>query len=154
MSVEIERKFLLAGNTWRDLAPGKEYRQGYVRDGQGCTVRVRSTCDQGYLTIKGSGNGISRLEYEYEIPVEEADAMLDQLCRKPIIEKTRYTIPYAGFIWEVDEFHGENQGLIVAEIELEFEEQPFEKPEWVGEEVTGDVRYFNACLAKHPFSQW
>jgi len=154
MSIEIERKFLLAGNQWRGLATGKEYRQGYLSDGKGCTVRVRTVGSKGYLTIKGPGNGISRPEYEYEIPVAEAGAMLDQLCHKPVIEKTRYKIPYAGFVWEVDEFHGENQGLVVAEIELDFEDQPFEKPEWIGEEVTGDVRYFNARLVRHPFSQW
>lgn len=154
MGIEIERKFLLTGNDWQELAKGTTYRQGYLNSQKKRTVRVRTIDDKGFLTIKGISVGVTRMEYEYEIPVEDADVLLDELCEKPIIEKKRYKIEYAGFIWEVDEFFGENKGLIVAEIELESEEQQFEKPEWVGDEVSGDPRYFNANLIKNPYSSW
>lgn len=154
MGIEIERKFLLTGTAWRQLAAGTAYRQGYLSAVKERTVRVRTIDEQGFLTIKGISVGATRSEYEYEIPPEDANAMLDDLCEKPIIEKNRYKIQYAGFTWEVDEFFGENDGLVVAEIELESEEQSFDKPEWVGEEVTGDVRYFNSNLIKEPYSKW
>ncbi len=154
MGIEIERKFLLTGTAWRQLAAGTAYRQGYLSAVKERTVRVRTIDEQGFLTIKGISVGATRSEYEYEIPPEDANAMLNDLCEKPIIEKNRYKIQYAGFTWEVDEFFGENDGLVVAEIELESEEQSFDKPEWVGEEVTGDVRYFNSNLIKEPYSKW
>lgn len=154
MGIEIERKFLLTGTTWRQLAAGTAYRQGYLSAVKERTVRVRTIDEQGFLTIKGISVGATRSEYEYEIPPEDANAMLDDLCEKPLIEKNRYKIQYGGFTWEVDEFFGENDGLVVAEIELESEEQSFDKPEWVGEEVTGDVRYFNSNLIKEPYSKW
>ncbi len=154
MGVEIERKFLLNGDEWRSLAQGTVYRQGYLSSQKERTVRVRTVDDQGFLTIKGANVGMTRLEYEYEIPVEDAVALLEELCEKPIIEKIRRKIDYAGFVWEVDEFLGENEGLIMAEIELENEEQPFEKPPWIGEEVSGDARYFNSNLSRKPFSVW
>ena len=154
MGVEIERKFLLNGDEWRSLARGTVYRQGYLSSQKERTVRVRTVDDQGFLTIKGASVGMTRLEYEYEIPVEDAVALLEELCEKPIIEKIRRKIDYAGFVWEVDEFLGENEGLIMAEIELENEEQPFEKPPWIGEEVSGDARYFNSNLSRKPFSVW
>ncbi|MDD2463634.1 MAG: CYTH domain-containing protein [Desulfobulbus sp.] len=154
MAQEIERKFLLANDQWRSLVQGVQYRQGYLHADRTCTVRVRIAGKKGFLTIKGATVGIGRNEYEYPIPLDEARAMLDELCPHPQIEKIRYTIPFAGFTWEVDEFFGENQGLIVAEIELEHEEQSFDKPTWVGEEVTGDKRYYNAALCKNPFSLW
>ncbi len=154
MGVEIERKFLLNGDEWRSLAQGTVYRQGYLSSQKERTVRVRTVDDQGFLTIKGANVGMTRLEYEYEIPVEDAIALLEELCEKPIIEKIRRKIDYAGFVWEVDEFLGENEGLIMAEIELENEEQPFEKPPWIGEEVSGDARYFNSNLSRKPFSVW
>jgi len=154
MGIEIERKFLLTGTAWKQLAAGTAYRQGYLSAVKERTVRVRTIDDRGFLTVKGISVGATRSEYEYEIPLADAKALLDDLCEKPLIEKNRYKIEYAGFIWEVDEFFGKNDGLVVAEIELENEEQSFDKPEWVGEEVTGDVRYFNSNLIKEPYSQW
>jgi len=154
MAKEIERKFLLANDQWRTLATGVHYRQGYLHSSKNCTVRVRIAGEKGFLTIKGATIGFGRNEYEYTIPVEEAEAMLNDLCLQPQIEKIRYTIPFAGFLWEVDEFLGVNLGLVVAEIELDHEEQSFPKPHWVGQEVTGDTRYYNAALCSHPFIKW
>lgn len=154
MGIEIERKFLLRGEEWRELGSKEFYRQGYVAASAGKTVRVRTIGERGYLTIKGPGSGAARLEFEYEIPHTDAVALLDDLCEKPLIEKRRYTVDYAGFVWEIDEFFGDNQGLVVAEIELESVDQRFELPDWVGEEVTGDPRYFNASLVNKPFSTW
>ncbi len=154
MPLEIERKFLVIGDAWRALATGVTYRQGYLLAEKERTVRVRTMNNKGFLTIKGQSTGITRLEYEYEIPVAEAGELLDRLCRKPLIEKKRYTIPFQGFLWEVDEFFGENNGLIVAEIELATEDQAFLKPDWVGREVSDDPRYFNARLCRHPFCRW
>jgi adenylate cyclase len=154
MGIEIERKFLLTGTSWKQLTEGTAYRQGYLNSVKERTVRVRTIDDKGFLTIKGISVGATRVEYEYEIPVADAEQLLDDLCEKPLIEKNRYKINHAGFIWEVDEFFGENEGLIVAEIELESEDQSFDKPEWVGEEVTGDPRYFNSSLIKEPYSRW
>ena len=154
MGTEIERKFLLTGDEWRSLAKGTAYRQGYLNSQKERTVRVRTIDDKGFLTIKGISVGATRMEFEYEIPVEDARVLLDELCEKPLIEKNRYKIDYAGFTWEVDEFFGENQGLVVAEIELASEDQQFEKPDWVGEEVSGDPRYFNSNLIKEPYSRW
>lgn len=154
MGIEIERKFLLAGTEWKKLAPGTPYRQGYLCPVRERTVRVRTIADKGFLTIKGVSVRLTRLEYEYEIPLKDADALLEKLCEKPLIEKNRHKIAHAGFIWEVDEFFGENAGLVVAEIELASEDQTFDKPAWVGDEVTGDPRYFNSSLIKQPYSQW
>ena len=146
MGIEIERKFLVKDNSWRSVEDGITIRQGYLNSAKETTVRVRTMGDRGYLTIKGITLGASRTEYEYEIPYADAEAMLDELCEKPLIEKSRFKIIYKDLVWEVDEFFGENQGLIVAEVELKSEEQQFEKPDWVGEEVTGDPRYFNSNL--------
>ncbi|MCP4043682.1 MAG: CYTH domain-containing protein [Gammaproteobacteria bacterium] len=154
MGKEIERKFLVKGDTWRELAEGTHYRQGYLSTVKERTVRVRTINDQGYLTVKGISKGIARAEYEYEIPLGDANAMLDDLCERPLIEKTRRKIQHAGFIWEVDEFSGENQGLIIAEVELKDENQAFEKPDWIGKEVSDDARYFNANLIRNPYSKW
>jgi adenylate cyclase len=154
MAQEIERKFLLTDDSWRGLAQGIEYRQGYLCANKERSVRARIAGNRGFLTIKGATVGASRSEYEYEIPLEDARSMLDELCQQPLIEKKRYTIPYRGFVWEVDEFFGLNAGLIVAEIELETEDQPFERPEWIGDEVTGDPRYYNAALCAEPYSTW
>lgn len=154
MAKEIERKFLLADEGWRGLAEGVFYRQGYLCSGPERSVRVRIADDHGYLTIKGATTGAARNEYEYEIPPDDARDMLDTLCPQPQIEKNRYTIPYQGSIWEIDEFFGANQGLIVAEIELSSEDQAFERPEWIGREVTGEVRYYNAMLCANPYSLW
>jgi adenylate cyclase len=154
MGTEIERKFLLTSDEWRELGDGIEYRQGYLLSQQRRTVRVRIAGDKAFLTIKGPASGISRMEFEYLIPVEDATVMLAELCDQPIIEKKRHRIPYQGFVWEVDEFFGENAGLLVAEIELASEGQEFVKPPWIGEEVSADGRYSNASLVTHPFSAW
>ncbi len=154
MATEIERKFLLRDDSWRSGARGRRYRQGYIMSGSGVTVRVRTVEEQGFLTIKGKSRGAVRAEYEYPVPLADAREMLATLCEKPLIEKTRYLVEYGGFTWEIDEFAGENRGLVVAEIELGSEDQEFPRPPWLGEEVTGDVRYFNASLAKNPFRQW
>lgn len=154
MAKEIERKFLVKGEAWRAMAQGTMYRQGYLNSVKERTVRVRTVGDKAFLTIKGITVGATRAEYEYPIPFDDCNAMLDTLAEKPIIEKKRYKIPQGEFTWEVDEFFGENQGLIVAEIELQSEDQKFDKPDWIGEEVTGDPRYFNSNLIKHPFTKW
>jgi adenylate cyclase len=154
MGIEIERKFLIQGEGWRQLGTGTPYRQGYLVNTKDRTVRVRVAGDQGYLTIKGSSDGIQRSEYEYAIPLSDANELLDTLCQRPFIEKTRYRIPYQDVVWEVDEFSGANQGLIVAEVELKDPNQPLDLPEWIGSEVSDDPRYFNANLVSHPFSQW
>jgi len=154
MGKEIEKKFLISGDAWRELGEGVLYRQGYLSTVKERTVRVRTIGKKGYLTIKGLTVGATRLEYEYEISVSDSNEMLDELCEKPIIEKNRYKIEFGGLIWEVDEFFGENEGLIYAEVELTSEDQEFEKPEWIGEEVTGDPRYFNSNLIKNPFTKW
>ncbi len=154
MALEIERKFLVTGDAWRILARGVTYRQGHLCRTGTCTVRIRIAGERAFLTVKSRTSGITRAEYEYEIPLADGEELLANLAERPIIKKTRRKIPYAGFIWDVDEFHGENQGLILAEIELEHEDQPFDKPAWIGEEVTGDPRYGNAALARRPFSAW
>jgi adenylate cyclase len=154
MGKEIERKFLVKDDSFKKLANGDKYRQGYLNSMKERVVRVRTINDKGFLTVKGITTGATRAEYEYPIPVKDADAMLDDLCEKPLIEKNRYKIGFEGFIWEVDEFFGENQGLICAEIELEQEDQLFEKPEWISDEVTGDPKYFNSNLIQNPYSNW
>ena len=154
MAIEIERKFLVKGDRWRSLAEGMVYCQGYIPTKEGLTVRVRIAGDRGFLTIKGPSVGNARAEFEYPVPVEDAREMLETLCEEPYIEKTRYKIPMGEFVWEVDEFAGENQGLILAEVELTEEDQIVELPDWIGEEVSGDFRYFNSNLAKNPFSSW
>lgn len=154
MGKEIERKFLVKDDSFKNLTQGIKYRQGYLNSMKERVVRVRTIDDKGFLTVKGITTGATRVEYEYEIPVKDADAMLDDLCEKPLIEKNRYKIGFESFIWEVDEFFGENQGLIVAEVELEREDQHFEKPEWISEEVTGDPKYFNLNLIQNPYSKW
>jgi adenylate cyclase len=154
MGTEIERKYLVKGDAWGALAEGAHYRQGYLNSDKERTVRIRSTGDRAYITIKGLTVGASRLEYEYEIPVADGNAMLDVLAERPLIEKKRYKIPHGGVTIEVDEFLGENAGLVVAEVELTSEEQAFDKPAWLGEEVTGDPKYYNANLIRHPYSKW
>ena len=152
MGKEIERKFRVIKDTWRNVK-GTRYRQGYLNSAKERNVRVRTMEDKAYLTIKGIAIGASRMEFEYEIPLQDADELLE-ICEKPLIEKTRYKVQEGGFVWEVDEFFRENQGLIVAEVELESEDQKFPKPDWVGEEVTGDSRYFNSNLIKNPYTNW
>ena len=154
MGKEIERKFLVIDDAWRNLAPGVLYRQGYLCAAPERTVRVRLAEDKGWLTIKGLTVDATRAEYEYEIPADDAKVLLDTLAIKPLLEKIRYKIPYAGLIWEVDEFLGDNAGLIVAEVELESAAQTFGKPAWAGAEVTDDPRYFNSNLCAQPFRLW
>jgi CYTH domain-containing protein len=151
---EIERKFLVVGDDWRQEATGATIRQGYLCSLQERSVRVRVAGDRGTLTIKGMADGAARAEYEYEIPVGDAEELLNELCERPLIEKTRYRVENADDIWEIDVFAGDNSGLTVAEIELEDEGQTVRLPEWIGEEVTGDPRYLNANLFKHPFCRW
>ncbi|MCR5758335.1 MAG: CYTH domain-containing protein [Selenomonas sp.] len=152
MAKEIERKFLVREN-WQPQNQGIRIEQGYLSTVPERTVRVRIKGNKGYLTIKGKNQGISRAEFEYEIPMEDAKEML-QMAQKPILRKTRYLEVYDGFTWEIDVFAGDNQGLVVAEIELTEEDNVFSKPSWLGQEVSGDVRYYNANLIKHPFSLW
>ena len=151
---EIERKFLVKGDGWRDMAEGVLFRQGYIARTQDRTVRVRVAGEKGYLTIKYRGEGIARSEFEYDIPLEEAQALLDGLAPGEIIEKLRHTFEYEGSVWEVDEFLGANRGLIVAEIELESEDQPFVRPEWLGDEVSRISRYLNVELSRLPYTAW
>lgn len=154
MPVEIERKYLVRGDDWRALGTGMLYRQGYLSTVPERSVRVRLAGDKGYLTIKGIAVGVSRVEYEYEIPVDEAGELLDHLCEHPLIEKTRYRVECNDLTWEIDEFDGANAGLIVAEVELEKEDQAVTLPDWIGAEVTGDARYYNASLVSNPYTQW
>ncbi|MDN2715566.1 CYTH domain-containing protein [Janthinobacterium sp. SUN120] len=154
MGIEIERKFLLAGDAWRGLGQSVLLRQGYLSSARERVVRVRIEGEQAMLTIKGANVGATRGEWEYPIPLADAAELLDSLCEQPLIEKVRHRIEHAGMVWEVDEFLGANAGLVVAEIELASEDQPFEKPDWIGAEVSGDARYYNANLIRHPFSQW
>lgn len=154
MAIEIERKYLVKGNSYKCGISGYLYKQGYLSSNPESVVRIRVCNDKGYVTIKSRAEGISRLEFEYEIPLNDAEEMLNLLCEKPIIEKHRYKYEYMGFVWEIDEFHGENEGLIVAEIELDNENSVFSKPEWVGEEVTGVIKYNNSYLVEHPFAEW
>lgn len=154
MPTEIERKFLVKGTTWKKGASGELYRQGYLVADKERTVRVRVAGEEGFLTIKGPSKGLSRAEYEYPIPARDASEMLDTLCPKPLIEKYRYRLEHAGLLWEVDEFLGENRGLTLAEVELADEDQRISLPDWAGEDVSHDPRYYNANLARHPFSKW
>lgn len=154
MGQEIERKFLLANGGWRGRVEGVSYCQGYIATRNHRTVRVRIAGPKGYLTLKGPVQGLSRPEFEYEIPVDEAREILETLCDRPFVAKTRYKIPVGDFIWEVDEFEGENAGLILAEVELSSEDQDFELPDWIGQEVTGDRRYYNSYLVQNPFQSW
>ena len=154
MAEEIERKYLLKEDSWRKNAHGNVYCQGYITTNAQATVRVRIVAKQGYLTIKGPSVGCSRLEFEYPIPVEDAQEMLNTLCQKPFIEKIRYKVEWDGLIWEIDEFDGLNKGLILAEVELSDVNQQISLPPWIGEEVSHDPRYFNSYLVTNPFSKW
>ncbi|WP_163335947.1 CYTH domain-containing protein [Desulfopila sp. IMCC35008] len=154
MGFEIEKKFLIKNDSWKIGAIGTAYRQGYLSGDKGRTVRVRTVGSTGFITIKGPTQNGRRLEYEYEIPESDVQEMLETLCLSPIIEKVRYLVDYKGFTWEIDVFSGVNEGLIVAEIELESIHQDFALPPWVGQEVTDDPRYYNSNLSRHPFQLW
>ncbi|MDH3200479.1 MAG: CYTH domain-containing protein [Myxococcales bacterium] len=154
MVQEIERKFLVTSDTWRRKAKGTYYRQGFLSTEPARTVRVRVAGDRGTLTIKGKTVGATREEFEYDIPREQAEQLLETLCLRPLIEKVRYVLREGAHTWEVDVFEGENAGLVVAEIELEREDEEFERPGWLGREVTDEPRYFNANLVKSPYRTW
>ena len=158
MGKEIERKYLVKKDEWQsykhDLSvTGTKYRQGYIPTGNTTTVRLRTIDKQGYITIKGKTTGYTRSEFEYPIPIEDAEEMLSTLCLEPSVEKIRYKVNLDNLTWEVDEFFGDNTGLIIAEVELENEEQQVNLPNWIDKEVN-DKKYFNASLVKHPYSQW
>ena len=154
MALEIERKYLIDLEKIGTLENGIRIKQGYLSTNKDAVVRVRVKNDKAYLTIKGANNGISRLEFEYEIPFDEANEMLDNLCKKPVIDKTRYIIKHDIHIWEIDVFYGDNEGLVVAEVELKDENEKINLPSWIKEEVTSDNRYFNSNLMKHPYKDW
>jgi adenylate cyclase len=155
VAIEVERKFLVEGSAWRDAAgAGTRLRQGYLSTDKARVVRVRTENTRGTVTIKGQTRGVSRLEFEYVIPYVDATRLLDELCLRPLLEKTRYRIPVGGLTWEVDEFHGDNDGLVVAEVELADPAQAIVRPEWCGAEVSGDPRYFNSNLIARPYRTW
>lgn len=154
MAVEIERKFLVIANSYRNNARGLFCKQGYLSAEPNCTVRVRILGDKGFITIKGATKGFSRSEFEYEVPQDDAKQMLDELCIKPLIEKHRYTVKISGLVWDIDEFHSQNEGLVIAEVRLDSESQLFSLPDWVGRDVSDDVRYLNVNLVKNPYCNW
>ena len=153
--MEIERKFLVAGDFTPYVTSSCRISQGYLSSNPDRTVRVRIKGDKGFLTIKGrsSSDGLSRYEWEKEIPLDEATELIG-LCEAGVIDKTRHIVPHRGHIWEVDVFRGENEGLVVAEIELSSTDEEFEQLSWVADEVTGDVRYYNAYISSHPYKEW
>ena len=155
MPLEIERKFLVRGDAWRQAAhDAQRLRQGYLNNESRCSVRVRTSSTQAWLNIKSATVCAQRQEFEYEIPLAEAHQLLDTLSLKPLIEKVRHYVRVGAHLWEVDEFEGDNAGLVVAEIELDHPDEDFAKPDWLGEEVTHDVRYYNTRLCRHPFNTW
>ena len=155
MGQEIERKFLVNGDFKSSAVKSQRITQGYLCSVAERTVRVRIKGDMGYITVKGIGNksGASRFEWEKEIPVKDAEELLE-ICEKGVIDKTRYIVPYEGHTFEVDEFYGDNDGLVVAEVELKSEDERFERPVWLGKEVTGESRYYNSMLMKNPYKSW
>lgn len=154
MAIEIERKYLIDLEKLGTLKNGNKIKQGYITTNKDAVVRVRVKNNKGYLTIKGSNIGVSRLEFEYEIPLDEANEMLDKLCQKPIIDKNRYIVDFANHVWEIDIFYGDNEGLVIAEVELEDENEHIELPLWIKEEVTGDIKYYNSNLMSYPYNKW
>ena len=153
MAAEIERKFLLADDSWRDGTPGVRIAQGYLSQDPDRTVRVRVAGENAWLTIKGRSREITRAEFEYEIPLADATELL-AMCLPSVIDKTRHRVSYAGHVWEIDVFHGANEGLVIAEVELADESISPDTPPWAGAEVSSDARYFNSCLAVLPYTKW
>ncbi|MGZ8216891.1 CYTH domain-containing protein [Methylomagnum sp.] len=154
-NVEVERKFLVNDAGWREsVRESARFRQGYLNNEVQCSVRVRVSGDRAWLNLKSVTIGAQRHEFEYEIPLADADQMLDILARKPLIEKTRHFVDVGPHTWEIDVFEGDNAGLVVAEIELASPDEPFDKPAWVGEEVTFDTRYYNTSLSINPYRNW
>ena len=154
MAKEIERKFLVKNESFKLFSTGVIYRQGYLNRDKARTVRVRVAGELAFITIKGLTNGMERMEFEYPIPITDANEMLETLCVKPLIEKLRYKLKCDGHLWEVDEFIGDNEGLTVAEVELKSADEHVFIPDWVGQEVTGDLMYFNSNLVINPFKNW
>ena len=155
MAVEIERKYLVKNDSWRDGVEAQaRIMQGYLANDDNASVRVRVKGDAAFLTIKGATSGISRSEYEYRIPVEDAESMLQELAIFPAIDKVRYSVRVGGHLWDLDLFSGENEGLVMAEVELGAEDEDFQVPDWAGEEVSGDSRYYNVNLAQMPYKSW
>lgn len=155
MAIEIERKFLLKNNSWRQhITESNLIRQGYLAPLETSSVRVRVEGDKANINVKSATVGITRLEFEYEIPMNDAIEMLDKLCPKPQVHKTRHLVKYGDHIWEIDEFYDENQGLLVAEIELKNVDEIFDRPDWLGEEVSNDTRYYNVNLVNKPYEKW
>lgn len=155
MATEIERKFLLKDASWKALADeGTQYSQGYLLGSQKASVRVRIQGERAFLNIKSATIDITRQEFEYEVPLDEAKEMLETLCGKPLISKKRYHLKSENHLWEIDVFQGDNEGLVVAEIELADENEYFVQPDWLGDEVSDDERYYNVSLVKHPFKNW
>ena len=155
MATEIERKFIVKGDFSKEVCNSQRIVQGYICSQPGRTVRIRIRGEKGFLTIKGPSDdkGLSRYEFEQEIPLPDAEQLLT-LCEPGVIDKVRHLVRAGKHTWEVEVFHGANEGLVMAEIELASEDEPFEKPDWIGEEVSGDRRYYNSMLTKEPYSQW
>jgi adenylate cyclase len=155
MATEIERKFLVKDDSWRDLSTNsKQIIQGYLANTERGSIRIRIAGDNASLNIKSMTLGVTRSEYDYAIPTDDARTMLENLCMRPLIEKTRYYVKHGGHTWEIDAFAGANAGLVVAELELQSHDEPFERPPWLGNEVSDDPRYYNVCLIEHPYSSW
>ena len=155
MGTEIERKFLVKNDSWQSQVISSDHlKQAYLANQQNASVRVRIAGERAHLNIKSATLGIRRSEFEYEIPVEDAEAMLEAVAQRPFIDKVRYQVRCGAHVWELDRFEGENAGLVVAELELKHEDESFELPDWAGEEVSEDPRYYNVNLVKHPYSRW
>ena len=155
MATEIERKFLLANDSWRQQVTKKlTLKQGYFGAAKKASIRIRVSGDTANINIKSATLGIVRKEYEIPVSLKDAEEMLKDLCERPVIEKVRHIVPLGNHVWEIDEFSGDNQGLIVAEIELSNPDEDFEKPDWLGYEVSLDERYYNVCLVKNPYKNW
>lgn len=155
MAKEIERKFTVISDDWKNnVSHSCRFRQGYMGTDDKASIRIRIEDDKANINIKSATLGISRHEFEYEIPLTDAEEMLNNLCHQPQIDKIRHFVEYQGKTWEIDVFEGDNAGLVVAELELDSETEPFEKPDWAGEDVSHDTRYYNVCLVKHPYKDW
>jgi len=155
MAQEIERKFLILNDDWKQhVSHSDYYRQGYLSGSDKCSIRIRISNDKAFLNIKSATLGIQRTEFEYEIPLDEGMEMLQRFCSGAVIEKTRYFVPLQNHVWEIDVFDGANAGLVVAEIELDDVDEVFVRPDWLGEEVSDDPRYYNVCLVEHPYCDW
>lgn len=152
--IEIERKYLVRNLDFVKYGVPHRIKQGYISTDEGHVVRVRIKDKKGYLTLKNASRGFARCEFEYEIPVDDAQLMLDEMCHKPVIDKTRFDLLHKGKKWEIDVFNGENEGLIIAEIELQSKDEEFKIPPFIDREVTDDYRYYNAYIAQHPFCTW